>query len=305
MINLIDKASVQSPDNICINDNGLYLGLFTIEDFEIVYSKLNIDEKIITECHKNGTSKFESHLGFDFIKLILPTSKDSKDKQSKIFIYFSSNLLIFISNNNNILKKISSDFKSSDTNIITLEKVLYAFLEKLTSEDSLMLEKLEQHISDLEEMLITSSNYDNYINEIITLRRRLLSLKRYYEQLIAIGESIEENENELISEKQLKYFKMFTHRMNRLFNSVINLRDYVTQVREAYQAQVDINQNNLMKIFTLITTIFFPLTLIVGWYGMNFQMPEYGWKYGYPIVITLSISIIVICIFLFRKKKWF
>ena len=98
---------------------------------------------------------------------------------------------------------------------------------------------------------------------------------------------------------------MFTNRINRLFQGVNNLRDYVTQVREAYQAQVDINQNTLMKLFTVVTTIFLPLTLIVGWYGMNFNMPEYSLSYGYSVVIIISISIVVICIVWFKKNKWF
>ncbi|NYC32004.1 CorA family divalent cation transporter [Clostridium saccharobutylicum] len=98
---------------------------------------------------------------------------------------------------------------------------------------------------------------------------------------------------------------MFTNRINRLYQSVNNLRDYVTQVREAYQAQVDIDQNKLMKLFTVVTTIFLPLTLIVGWYGMNFTMPEYNLPYAYPVVIIISISIVVSCIVWFKKNKWF
>lgn len=84
------------------------------------------------------------------------------------------------------------------------------------------------------------------------------------------------------------------------------LRESAEQAREAYQAQIDIEQNNVMKIFTVLTAIFLPLTLLVGWYGMNFQyMPELGWKYGYVYVIGLSVVTCVICFVLFKKKKWF
>ena len=86
----------------------------------------------------------------------------------------------------------------------------------------------------------------------------------------------------------------------------MNLRDYVTQMREAYQAQVDIEQNQLMKFFTVITSLFLPLTLLVGWYGMNFSnMPELTWKYGYASIIVLSILICIGMIAWFKKKKWF
>ena len=94
-------------------------------------------------------------------------------------------------------------------------------------------------------------------------------------------------------------------RVDRLFHSVLNLRDYVTEVREAYQAQVDINLNQLMKLFTVITTICLPLTLIAGWYGMNFPMPEYTSSIGYPMVIALSVVIVVWVIAYFRKNNWF
>ena len=60
-----------------------------------------------------------------------------------------------------------------------------------------------------------------------------------------------------------------------------------------------------MTVLTVITTIFMPLTLIAGWYGMNFvNMPELGWKYGYPVVIVVSAAVVAFCLILFKKKKW-
>ena len=68
---------------------------------------------------------------------------------------------------------------------------------------------------------------------------------------------------------------------------------------------MDIEQNEIMKIFTVLSAVFLPLTLIAGWYGMNFSMPEYGWALGYPMVIVLSIAVCTACILFFRRKKWF
>lgn len=76
-------------------------------------------------------------------------------------------------------------------------------------------------------------------------------------------------------------------------------------MREAYQSQIDIEQNSLMKFFTLITAIFLPLTLMVGWYGMNFKnMPELASRYGYPVFIVVSILVSIFLIRYFKKKKW-
>lgn len=80
--------------------------------------------------------------------------------------------------------------------------------------------------------------------------------------------------------------------------------EYLDQIRQSYEAQVDIEQNSLMKFFTVVTSIFLPLTLIAGWYGMNLMMPEFKWPYGYPFVIALSVAIVAFMIWLFRQNKW-
>ncbi|HPE16621.1 MAG TPA: CorA family divalent cation transporter, partial [Oscillospiraceae bacterium] len=91
----------------------------------------------------------------------------------------------------------------------------------------------------------------------------------------------------------------------RLSNNVQMLRDYAAQVREAYQVQMDYNINNIMKVFTVVTAVFLPLSLVTGWYGMNFSsMPELSWRYGYAVVILLCLAIAGGCLLLFRKKKW-
>ena len=96
---------------------------------------------------------------------------------------------------------------------------------------------------------------------------------------------------------------MFTGKVERLSNNCQMLKENLVQVREAYSSSLDYSINTVMKIFSVVTTIFQPLTLIVGWYGMNFtNMPELTWKYGYLGVVVLSITVVVFCLWLFRKK---
>ncbi len=129
--------------------------------------------------------------------------------------------------------------------------------------------------------------------------------KTYYNQLLNITEGLSENDNNLLEGGDFRLFKQLTNRVNRLYNYVMSLREYVTQVREAYQTQMDINLNSVMKLFTVITVIFMPLTVLVGWYGMNLKMPEFNSAYAYPIVIIISILIVVGEIIYFVKNKWF
>ena len=77
------------------------------------------------------------------------------------------------------------------------------------------------------------------------------------------------------------------------------------QLRDLVQSELEVRQNKIMTLLTVITSIFLPLTLIAGWYGMNFRyMPELEWKISYPIVILISILIVVVCLIWFKKKKW-
>lgn len=93
--------------------------------------------------------------------------------------------------------------------------------------------------------------------------------------------------------------------MEALKNETERLREYAMQVSGEYQSQVDIAQNRVMQLLTIVTTIFLPLSLIVGWYGMNFDMPELSWEYGYPVVIVLAVVIVAVLIRYFKRKKWF
>ena len=99
----------------------------------------------------------------------------------------------------------------------------------------------------------------------------------------------------------MEYFGPLTGRADRLMSRTGHLLEYAQQVKEAYQAQIDARQNSNMQFLTVLSTIFFPLTLITGWYGMNFRdMP--GLDDGYPWVVCLSIVVILICLFIFKKK---
>ena len=137
------------------------------------------------------------------------------------------------------------------------------------------------------------------------MRYLLLRLKQYYEQFEEIFEELCDNDNDVISEDFLKYFEILDSRSGRLSKEVMNLREYIVQVRESYEAQIDIEQNRLMKVFTIVTSIFMPLSLIAGWYGMNLKMPEFEFEYAYPVVIGVCVLIVIIWMLIFKKKGWF
>ena len=185
-----------------------------------------------------------------------------------------------------------------------LERFLYDLLELTISDDLTLLESFEHRLNRIEEAILRDE-VKIYPKEMNGIRGDLLDLRVHYEQLIDLGQELEENENGFFKDENLRYFHMFTERVTRLRDIVNGQREYVMQLRDLMQSQLDVRQNRIMTVLTVVTSIFLPLTLIAGWYGMNFRyMPELEWRYSYPVVIAVSIAIVVVCLVWFKRKKW-
>lgn len=288
------ELSQSQEDNVC---------LLTSEEINSLPHLLPFSPEQMAHW-KIHSSSFESHTGADCINLHYIYVKTPLHPGEHISLFLTEHNLILLFPNVSALHWAYAQFQEKDLSQASAERALYLFLSSLITNDPEVLQLLEQKITVLEEQLITSK-LGNGISEIIDLRKQLMRLKNYYEQLLDICESLEENENDLIESSMLRYFHILTGRVERLLRTVEQLRDYVTQLREAYQSQVDINSNNIMRIFTVLTAIFLPLSLIAGWYGMNLKMPEYNWEFGYPLIVLISILVVGLCIFLFKRKKWF
>ena len=185
-----------------------------------------------------------------------------------------------------------------------LERFLYDLLETVIADDLSMLEEMDKRLNRIEDGIM-KGEVTGYPLEMNDIRGDLLDLRVHYEQLIDLGQELMENENDFFKDENLRYFHMFTERVIRLQEMVNAERDYVAQLRDLQQAQLEVRQNTIMTVLTVITTIFLPLTLIAGWYGMNFiHMPELSWIYGYPTIIIISVLIVAGCLYWFKKKKW-
>lgn len=235
-------------------------------------------------------------LSFHFCDIRNATRKDAK-----VIVYCSPQHLVYVSDNAECRK-----FAERQPEEETTYRQLLDFFIVVCADDLHELEKIEDRITKLEDgMLTIGKRLDVTPTKIIAIRRQLLYIKRYYEQLrLIVGELAEADTSPVPADMQPR-FGAFARRLDRLLSSVLHLREYITQVREAYQAQIDIQQNQIMKVFTVISGVFLPLTLIVGWYGMNLKMPELDWSFGYAYVIGLSIVVLVGCLAFFRIKKWF
>ena len=187
---------------------------------------------------------------------------------------------------------------------VSLERLICVFFERILENDGRDLENFDNRIAGMETQIESGTTGKSFNGEILSLRRRLLIVRNYYEHLLDIFDAMIENEVDLFSSKNLYHFRTVRDKIARLANNAQILRDGLVQVREAYMAALDYNANRIMKVFTVVTTVFLPLTLIAGWYGMNFRfMPELTSRFGYPAVIILSVLVVIVSFVFFKRKK--
>lgn len=248
---------------------------------------------------------FESHKGFDYLYLSVPSEDLTNAEYERIEIYLSDKtMLLFYEDDSLIVNALRENFLSADEKIKSPKKALLEILNLLSIRHLACLDDIENEIVELEDALAKEESRE-YVGEISILRKKLLTLRRYYESMLTLMEDLEENRNALFGKEGLRLLHFQTGKIDRLYHSTLNLRDYLTQVREAYQALLDIESNKVMKLFTVITSIFLPLTLLVGWYGMNLNMPETAFRCTYPIVIFASVTIAAGLIIYFKRNRWF
>lgn len=257
--------------------------------------------EVIQVIKEGQLNTFESFEHLNLISFYWQNILENYVRPNRLIICHMEQNIFFICEDQEILEQLSKLFNKDE---VLPGKMLYTFFSQLLKSDTSQMEDLEEQITELEDAMLKENKTDCIAN-IMGMRKQMLRLKRYYEQINQVLEGLLENESQLVSKEELKFFHLLDKKVDRLLSQTLNLRDYVTQVREAYQAQIDIEQNNLMKVFTVVTTIFLPLTLIAGWYGMNLDMPELNWRFSYLYVIVLSIAVAVGLLIYFKRKKWF
>lgn len=260
----------------------------------------NMEPSIVAYIAEGLVETYESFNTHSIVAFDWQDLTDETFKPSQVLIYIDHDDLFYICENEAAYTAAKKCFVSAKTN----EYAMYLFFKNLLRGSTKYLEGLEEQVSQLDDDV--SDGTKNELRETITrIRIKINRTKKYYDQLDFLFGELCDNDNLLISENCLRYFEILRNRTVRLSSQSMYLWEYIHQVRESYQSQIEIEQNNLMKVFTMVTSIFLPLTLIVGWYGMNFQMPELKWRYGYPFLIAVCILVSAIWYIIFKKKKWF
>jgi len=188
--------------------------------------------------------------------------------------------------------------------VSTPDRLLYLLVDLIVDNYFTVGDRIEARIEKLEEDILMHTK-KSHLNEIIGLRSEILWLKKVLGPQKEVINTLNKKDLRLIDDQLQKYFSDIYENAVKISETFETYRDLMGNLREAYQSSIANRANEIMRVFTAITTVFMPLTVITGIYGMNFtNMPELDWKYGYFVVIGLMVTLGLSMFFIFRKKDW-
>lgn len=184
------------------------------------------------------------------------------------------------------------------------DRLLYHLVDLIVDSYFNVALRIEAKIEQLEEDILVHTK-KSHLNEIIGLRSEILWLKKVLGPQRDLIASLNKRELKLISNQLQKYFSDILENSVKIIETFDTFRDLMSNLREAYQSSLAHRANEIMRVFTALTTIFMPLTLITGIYGMNFEfMPETSIRYAFYVVIGLILCVGLGMFYFYRKKDW-
>jgi magnesium transporter len=182
--------------------------------------------------------------------------------------------------------------------------LVYSLLDAIVDNYFAILEGMGERIELLQEELVASPGRE-IIRKYHHLKRDVINLRRSIWPLREVISSLERRESHLVSPDTVIYLRDVYDHTVQIIDTIETFRDMLSGMMDLYLTSVSNRTNEVMKVLTIIATIFMPLTFIVGLYGMNFKhMPELEWHWGYPAVLLLMALISIGMVVFFKRKKW-
>ncbi|MBW2962749.1 magnesium/cobalt transporter CorA [Mesonia aestuariivivens] len=183
--------------------------------------------------------------------------------------------------------------------------LMYALIDAVVDNYFIIIEGLSDKIETLEDSLFTQEVEDDMTQEIQDLKREVLKIRKAIHPLREVINRLENSEHELIDEKTHSYLRDLQDHITQISENIEIYREMIWSLMDMYMTSISNKMNEVMKVLTIMASIFIPLTFMAGIYGMNFEyMPELKFKYGYFYLWGLMITVFLLMIWYFRRKKW-
>lgn len=248
----------------------------------------------------------------NYLFIILKMIDFDEEKQmitnEQVSLVLGSNYLIsFQENEKDLFDKIRERLKLDTTRLRALgtDYLAYSIMDKIIDNYFFISEKMGDFLEDMEEE-VTENPRNDFIQRLNELKQSNIYLRKSVWPLREVINFLLRGESKQIKTETLPYFRDLYDHTVQVIDTVETYRDLLSDIMDVYLSSISLKMNEVMKVLTIISTIFIPLTFIVGVYGMNFQfMPELNWKEGYYLIWGIMIFIAISMIIYFKRKKWF
>ena len=281
-------------------------------DFELlkkIGENFSIHSLIIEDIYStNQRLKIDSFQDYLFVvlKAVIYIKDEILELEQVSFILGRNYVITFQEIESNLFDSIYNRIKGKKGRIrkFSADYLLYALLDILVDNYFLILEDLGEEINETQELLEHNPT-NEILHKIYDYRKKILNVRKAIWPLREVINQLYKTDTDLVSDSTGIYFRDVYDHVFHIIDTIESYREIVSGMIELFMTSVSNKMNEVMKILTIISTIFIPLTFIAGIYGMNFQhMPELAWRYGYLIIICIMIIITIGMILFFKRKKW-
>jgi len=253
--------------------------------------------------------KFEDYHDYIFIiiKQLIWDARDEIFITEQISLILGPHYVISIQERtsnlfNPIIERVQK-FKGR-VRVMGADYLLYALLDVVVDNYFILEDKIGESMEQIEDSLVSDPDVE-VLQSIYNLKRQIIILRKSIWPLRTVISSLQREQSKLISETMQIYLRDIYDHVFLINDSLENYREIVTGMLDLYLSSVSNRMNEIMKVLTIISTIFIPLSFLAGFYGMNFiYMPELSSPLGYPLLIIVMILISLLMIYYFRRKKW-
>ncbi|MDO8885310.1 magnesium/cobalt transporter CorA [Candidatus Oleimmundimicrobium sp.] len=280
----------------------------TEDNFKILADIFNLHPLAIEDAKtKFNLPKIDEHVGYLFIVWhdLLGSSGLDKMETAEVDIFLGKNF--FVTVHDRKMKNLDLIFdhckQAPDFMSRGAEWVLHHLLDVMVDGDFLLVDRISNEVDELEDRIFEVPTQEN-LKELFLYKRQLITIRKIAAPQREIISVLLRHET-FIERHAYIYFQDVADHLIRIVDSVDTARDVISGAMDIYLSNVSNRMNEVMKKLTIVATIFIPLTLITGIYGMNFKnMPELYWTYGYFIVLIVMVSFVFGVFIYFKSKRW-
>lgn len=285
-------------------------GIHNIEAIKSIGSHFKLHnlllEDVLNTQHRPKAQEYDEHLFFT-LKMLGTSKTGGKIITEQVSFVLGKNYLIsFQEQEGDIFDRIRERIRTNKGKIRQkkADYLFYSLIDAVVDNYYLIIENLSEKVEKLEEEVVENPNEDT-LKKIQFLKKQLIQIRKSISPLREAISSVIKDEIELINADTIKYLRDVYDHIIHLIESVESQRDITYGLKDLYMSELSNRMNKTMKVLTIISTIFIPLTFIAGIYGMNFDnMPELNYEYGYPLVWIFMIVTTICMVIYFKKKKW-